>query len=220
MRDSAEPLRRTHASKTEPEEVFVANQLASVTCEKLGLGDDIAFFFKSNEERLEFVIPFMIEGLRNMERCVYIVDDNTVPEILAEFKKAGIDIDAATASGALRVVTKHDTYLRHGIFDPQQMIADLDRDVRFALQHGFLGLRITGEMSWALDLPSALSRLCEYEKELYRHWPAQLAGLCQYNESLFPPDVIETMENCHCAVVRDGNIVRRHTRRPADTLAA
>jgi MEDS: MEthanogen/methylotroph, DcmR Sensory domain len=197
----------------------MANQLAPVIDEKLGLGDDVAFFFKSNEERLKFVIPYMVDGLRNQERCVYIAGENTVPEILAEFMKAGVYIDGATASGALSVVTKHDTYLRHGIFDPQAMIADLDRDVRFALQHGFAGLRVTGEMSWALDLPSALGRLCEYEQELHRHWPAQLAALCQYNESLFPADVIEKMADCHCVVVRDGNIVR-HTRRSADTLLA
>ena len=186
----------------------MANQLGHVA-EELGLGDHVAFFFKTNEERLAFVIPYIVAGINNLERCVYIADENTVPEILAEFKKAGINIDAATANGALSVVTKHDTYLRHGIFDPEKMIADLDRDVRFALQNGFKGLRVTGEMSWALDLPSALSRLCEYEQELYRHWPAQLAGLCQYNESLFPREVIDKMADCHCTVVRDGNITRR-----------
>lgn len=188
--------------------------------EQLGLGDHVAFFFKRNEERLSFVIPYMINGLRNNERCVYIADENTVPEILAEFKKVGIDIDASSASGALSVVTKHDTYLRRGIFDPEKMIADLDGDVKYALQHGFSGLRITGEMSWALDLPSALSRLCEYEQELYRHWPAQLAGLCQYNELSFPSDVIERMAKCHCTVVRDGNIERNHSMSQADILGA
>ena len=187
----------------------MATQFMPAIREELGLGDHVAFFFKSNEERLDFVIPYMVAGIRNLERCVYIVDENTVPEILAEFKKAGIDINAATANGVLSVVTKHDTYLRHGIFDPEKMITDLDRDVKHALQNGFTGLRITGEMSWALDLPSALSRLCEYEHELYRHWPAQLAGLCQYNESLFPSDVIDDMANCHYAIVRGGKVMRR-----------
>jgi hypothetical protein len=180
--------------------------------QELGLGDHVAFFFKNNEERLAFVIPYMIRGLRNLERCVYIADENTVPQIFAEFKDAGIDIHAATASGALSVLTKHDTYLRHGIFEPERMIGELDRDVRFALQSGFVGLRVTGEMSWALDLPSALGRLCEYEQELCRRWPAQLGGLCQYNESIFPAEVVDKIVGCHCAVVRDGSmVVRRHS---------
>ena len=190
----------------------MADQLGGSGSEGLGLGDHAAFFFKSNEERLAFVIPYIVAGLKNLERCVYIVNDNTVPEILGAFRKAGIDIGAATANGALSVVTTHDTYLRHGIFDPAKMTTDLDSDVRLALQNGFAGLRVTGEMSWALDLPSALSRLCEYEQELSRRWPAQLAGLCQYNESVFPRELIDKMADCHCVVVRNGDVVRNGNR--------
>jgi hypothetical protein len=189
---------------------------APVIGEELGLGDHVAYFFKNNEERLAFVIPYMVRGLRNRERCVYIAHENSLTDILAEFMGAGIDIDASTASGALSIVTTHDSYLRHGIFEPEKMIADLDRDVKFARQLGFRGLRVTGEMSWALDLPYALSRLCEYEEELCRRWPDQLGGLCQYNESLFSPDVVERMTGCHCAVVRDGNFLRHHAHRTAD----
>ncbi len=194
----------------------MGTQLAPVIGEELGLGDHVAFFFKNNAERLAFVIPYMVRGLKNRERCVYIAHENTLTDILAEFMEAGVDIDAACASGALSIVTTHDTYLRHGIFEPEKMIADLDRDVRFALQLGFSGLRVTGEMSWALDLPYALSRLCEYEQELCRRWPAQLGGLCQYNESLFAADVVERMAACHCAVVRDGNLIRHHGHKTAD----
>lgn len=191
-------------------------QLAPGIGEELGLGDHVAFFFRKNEERLAFVIPYIVSGLRKNERCVYIADENTVPHILAEFKWAGVDIARATASGALSVVTKYDTYLRHGIFEPEQMIADLDRDVRLALQSGFSGLRVTGEMSWALDLPFALSRLRDYEEELCHRWPTQLAGLCQYNETRFPADVVQRMVACHCMAVRDGKIIRHHTHKEAN----
>ncbi|HEX4006990.1 MAG TPA: MEDS domain-containing protein [Acidobacteriaceae bacterium] len=192
------------------------NQLVPVINEEFGLGDHVAFFFKTNPERLAYVIPWVVSGLKRNERCVYVADENTVPHILAEFRWAGVDIGEATASGALSVVTKHDAYLRHGIFEPERMIADLDRDVGLALQNGFAGLRVTGEMSWALDLPSALGRLCEYEQELCRRWPRQLGGLCQYNETLFPAELVERMAAHHCAVYRDGQILRRHTHGAAD----
>jgi hypothetical protein len=192
-------------------------QIAPAVGEELGLGDHVAFFFKNNSERLNLVIPYILNGLRNFERCVYIADENTVPDILAEFQRAGVDIGDATAKGALSVITKHDSYLRHGIFEPERMITDLDRDVRFALQHGFWGLRVTGEMSWALDLPSALGQLCEYEKELCRRWPTHLGGLCQYNESLFTADVVSKMTGCHCVAIRDGQVVRYHSHAAGDT---
>jgi two-component system, chemotaxis family, sensor kinase Cph1 len=202
-------------SSREKSEEDMAVQSMPLIGEQPGLGDHVAFFFKSNGERLAFVIPYMVRGLENHERCVYIAHENTTSKILADFQHAGVDINAATASGALRVVTKDDTYLRHGIFEPQKMIADLDRDVRSALRDGFSGLRVTGEMSWALDLPSALARLCEYEEDLRRRWPNQLGGLCQYNESLFPADVVERMVGCHWVVVRDGTIIRHHAHKSA-----
>ena len=193
----------------------MAAQIAPVIAEDVGLGDHVAFFFKSNAERLAFVIPYMVRGLKHLERCVYIAHENTTADILASFKDAGVDIDSTTASGALSVVTKEETYLRDGIFEPAKMIADLDRDVRFAIKGGFSGVRITGEMSWALDLPSALSQLCEYEQELRRRWPASLGGLCQYDETLFPADVVGRMAGCHSVVVRGGSIVRHQAYKTA-----
>lgn len=194
----------------------MATQHASLIGEELGLGDHIAFFFKEDSDRAALVIPYMVRGLQHHERCVYVAHENTVADILAEFKDEGVDIEATVASGALKVLTVKETYLRHGIFEPEKMIADLDSDVRDALGAGYLGLRITAEMSWALDLPSALSRLCDYEEDLRRHWPAQLGGLCQYNESLFPGDVVDRMADCHHVVVRDGKVIhhRPHGQHP------
>jgi hypothetical protein len=186
----------------------MAYQLAPANGEELGLGDHAALFFKSNEERLAFVIPYIVKGLGNFERCLYIADENTVPEILDRFAAAGIDVGAATANGALSVITKHDSYLKHGVFEPERMIDDLDREVRLALQSGFSGVRVTGEVSWALDLPSVLLRLCEYEQKLRRHWPSQLSGVCQYDEMLFPDGLLKKMTACHNIVVRDGKIIR------------
>ncbi len=186
----------------------MANQLAPGIGEQLESGTHVAFFFKTNEERLAVVIPYIMRGLRNSERCIYIADENTVSDISARFSEAGINVGEATASGALSIVTKHDSYLRHGVFEPERMIDDLDRDVRLALQNGFSGVRVTGEMSWALDLPSVLVRLCDYEDKLRRHWPSQLSGLCQYDENRFPADVVQRMTGCHGVVVRDGKITR------------
>jgi len=57
------------------------------------------------------------------------------------------------------------------------MVSDLNNEVKHSLEHGFTGLRASGEMSWALDLPSALARLIEYEERLQATWPAEF-GAC------------------------------------------
>lgn len=175
---------------------------------ELGPGEHAAFFFSDNAERFAVAIPYILRGIEAGERCIYIADENSVFQILEEFRRTGLDVDGATARGSLSVVTKHDSYLRHGLFEPKRMIQDFDRDVRLALQRGFSGLRATAEMTWALDLPSALTQLCEYESALLRRWPNYLAGLCQYNETIFSESAVEKMVTCHCTYVRRGKIVR------------
>ncbi|HEX4120746.1 MAG TPA: MEDS domain-containing protein, partial [Verrucomicrobiae bacterium] len=151
--------------------------------DQLKLGDHAALFFKANEERLGYAIPYLIEGLQQNERCLYIADENTVFEVLVRFHQAGVNVRDLQKKGALTVLTKRETYLRHGPFEPEKMIVDLHSEVKYSLEHAFSGLRSTGEMSWALDLPSALGRLIEYEEKLHQRWPAEFGALCQYNET-------------------------------------
>jgi hypothetical protein len=42
----------------------MGSPLAAVIGEELGLGDHVAYFFKSNAERLGFAIPYIVRGLK------------------------------------------------------------------------------------------------------------------------------------------------------------
>lgn len=193
--------------------------------EDLKLGDHAAYFFTTNVERLGFVIPYLVYGLRRNERCMYIAEDNSVPLIYQKLEAAGVDVDTEHRRGALAVLTKRETYLRHGMFEPERMVSDLHKEVRFSLEHGFAGLRASGEMSWALDLPSVLARLVEYEQELQATWPSEFGGLCQYDVTRFPPELIAKMKRIHAVYVEDGRIVRQqekpdYSAQKSATLAA
>lgn len=181
----------------------------SDSIEQLGTGDHVAYFFRSNAERLAFVIPYMVIGLRRGERCMYIADENSVPRICQELQSAGVDVEEEKKRGALNVVTKHETYLRYGMFEPRKMIYDLDREVKLSLDQGFTGLRASGEMSWALELPSAMARLIEYEEQLQAVWPAEFAGVCQYNATRFAPELIAQLKRIHEIYVEDNKIIRQ-----------
>lgn len=176
---------------------------------ELGMGDHVAYFFRANSERLSFVVPYIAMGLRRNERCLYIAEDNSIPSIYRELQYLGIDVDQEQKRGALSVLTKRETYLRHGVFEPEKMIADLNAEVRYSIEHGFTGFRASGEMSWALDLPSALARLTEYEEELQQAWPSEFGAVCQYDETRFPQQIIERMKRIHAVYVENGKIVRQ-----------
>ena len=176
---------------------------------QLRFGDHAALFYADREEQLACVIPFIAEGLRNHEKCLYVANDNGVETILMRLAEAGIDVESALASGALAVVTKEDSYLRHGTFEPSQMTAELVDKTETATGEGFRGFRITGETTWALDLPSALTRLIEYEERIHDQPMGRFIGLCQYDETRFSKQIIDEMVRLHPVVIRRGKLRRR-----------
>jgi len=187
--------------------------------DEIELGDHAALFYRTEEEQLHIVIPFMAIGLERNERCLYIAEDHTPSEIYRKLEEFGVDVHHARENGSLNVVTKHETYLRHGAFEPDKMIVDLCNAVQEAVDSGFTGLRACGELSWALDFPSALAQMIKYEEELEEHFHSKFAALCQYDESRYPVSIIEQMKRLHPVVVRGGEVLRKSPKRVANAAA-
>lgn len=104
--------------------------------------------------------------------------------------------------GALVIETKRETYLRQGTFDPQAVIAFLRETERLALVAGFTGLRVTGEMTWALgsgtDGETDPATVIEYEALLNDFFAeSRSLAICQYKRALFTPDVVEDVLRTH-----------------------
>jgi MEDS: MEthanogen/methylotroph, DcmR Sensory domain len=187
---------------------------------EIQLGDHAALFYRTRTEQLDAVIPFIATGLERNERCLYIAEDNTTSEICRHLQEFGVDVPKVQKSGALSVVTKHETYLRHGVFQPDKMIDDIQNAVQAAVDDGYAGLRASGELSWALDLPSALAQMIQYEEALDEHFYSKFAALCQYDETRYPAYIFEYMKRLHPVVVSDEGLIRKPSRRTGNTVAA
>jgi chemotaxis family two-component system sensor kinase Cph1 len=186
---------------------------------QIQLGDHVAFFYRTKAEQLETVIPFIAIGLERNEKCLYIAEDNTPSEICQYLQEFGVNVQQARKKGALSVVTKHETYLRHGAFQPHKMIGDLCDAVQSSLDEGYTGLRAAGELSWALDLPSALVQMVNYEEELEDHFHSKFAALCQYDQSRYPAYLIERMKSVHPISFSDGKMTRKPSHRVLNSSA-
>jgi hypothetical protein len=137
-----------------------------------------------------------------------------VPLILSKLEDSGVDVEAARKKGALDVLTKHETYLRHGSFEPDKMIADLELDIQAALAKGFSGLRGSGDMSWALDKASSLAKMIEYQTQLYQSFPPNFLAVCHYDENRFPSYVLQQMVEVHSVIIKNGTLARRQPPQP------
>jgi signal transduction histidine kinase len=177
---------------------------------RLDHGDHVCLIYETFEEQMAALVPFFQEGLARGECCAYIVDERTADEVAAALAAEGTDVEAARAGGALLFLTKRDAYLRSGAFDPQAMVAFIQQTQDDALAAGFTGLRVTGEMTWALGSETGCDRLIEYEALINRFFTGSRSlAICQYNRGRFPADIIrDTLRTHPMAVV--GNEVHEN----------
>lgn len=173
--------------------------------ERLNLHDHICLLYKNRDQQFAAAIPFMRIGLERHEKCVYIADENTAAEVLEALRAECDDIDAALDSGSLSIVSKRETYLRQGAFNPDAMIAFLKETTEAAKAAGFAGLRATGEMTWALGPEPGVERLIEYEAKLNDFLPEYDAlAICQYNSDRFDANALLGVIRTHpIAIIGD-----------------
>ena len=206
------------ANQVEPRPLIPLNCLYMLALGSIRAGDHVALIFKTRDEQFRYVCPFISDGLEKNERVLYIAHDNSIPSVLSRLANYGIDTQAAQHRGALQVLTREQSYLRYGIFEPRKMIQDLKAEVDRALQDGFTGLRASGEMTWALDLPEALAQVREYELELHRHFGPRLTGLCQYDQTRFEPEILSDVIRIHPKLIANGRLTENPFHRTPDQL--
>lgn len=164
-------------------------------------GDHAALFYRNRREQFAAVVPYIQIGLERNERCLYIAGDNSLSMVIRAMQDGGIDVATAQKEGRLTIATPEQTYLRHGIFEPERMVEGLREEIEKALADGFTAFRGTGELGWAATLPSALLRLYEYETIFDERLSPYFVALCQYDETLFSKKVISQMMRIHPKVV-------------------
>jgi hypothetical protein len=178
--------------------------------EELCGADHVCVLYTSHEEQLAAVIPFVRGGLKRGERCVYIVDEGPEATIDA-LRDSGIPVDEVIRAGAVLILTKGDTYLKGGNFDPQWMLQFLQDQVAAARATGFTALRITGEVNW-IQTELDAARFLEYEGKVNEIIPQiGLLCMCQYHRHRVGPGMIPGILDTHPRIVETDGIHRNHT---------
>ena len=174
---------------------------------QIGLHDHICLIYESQGEQLAMPVPSIRMGLERGEKCIFIAPEKTLRDVNEGLHAIGIDVDEAMNSGRLAVASQEDTYLRNGHFEPDRMIRFLADSLEPAIASGFSGLRVVGEMTWALGGDLGTGPLIEYEAKLnYFVRDNPVAVTCQYDRNRFSPEVILNVIRTHPIVIY-GNFV-------------
>ncbi|MFB6140827.1 MAG: MEDS domain-containing protein [Halosimplex sp.] len=178
-----------------------------------------ALVYESRDEQLAAVVPFVRQALAENERVMYVTHENSADELVSVFEGAGIDVDGARESGALTFHSPSDTYRSSGAFDAEEMIDYLDERGRAIVEgDDYDRLHITAEMSWVLeDETDALECLVEYERRLNEFYPENpVVGLCQYNRTRFPPELLHDIIRAHPHQVYNATVTQNFAYLPPD----
>lgn len=166
--------------------------------EELNPGDHLCVLYQTDEEHKAIITPYLRSGLENNEKVFYIVDARTSETVLNYLRDDGFEVDPYLKSGQLSMLTVSESYMKGGVFDPDGMIKMLTEETDKALEDGYVALRVTGEMSWALRGLPGSERLIEYETKLNKFFPTNKAlAICQYDCRVFDPEILLDILTTH-----------------------
>lgn len=167
-------------------------------------GDHLCCFYETDEERRVVLAMLLLQGLERGEKACFIGDMQTSQALLAYMEDDGFEVSPYISCGQLGVMSLDETYLREGVFDLDKMIDLLKTETDLALAQGYSALRVTGDMSWALQTPPGSEQIIKYEAKLNQFFPgSKCIGICQYDKRLFPPALLMYVLETHpLAIIR------------------
>jgi len=137
-------------------------------------------------EQLPVVVPFLLDGLRNNWRCLYVGNPRATKMVEQALAREGVSTARETKRKALIFSSERD-HLSGGTFDPRAMVEWLSRSVDEAVQDGYEGLCATGDMRWELGPDDNFEYLAEYEARLEQLFRTKaLRGICLYHRDILP----------------------------------
>ena len=122
-------------------------------------GDHACCLYETEEEHRTVVRSFLLGGLQQGEKVVYIMDGHASDVISGYLTDDGVDVEVCRSSGQLVFLHWKDAYLRDGVFDPERVIQLLRDGGEQIFVGGYAALRVSGEMTWTLLGEAGLLRV-------------------------------------------------------------
>jgi len=171
----------------------------------IGRHDHLSLLFQEEEETVGPVTEFVQGGLTLGERCVCLNLSADLQHLLVS--------EVATPRGNQRapvvMLSKEESFLRGGSFNGEKVLRFFGSLCLTNGTEGFKGTRLVCDMGWVVEEEVGYGRLTEFEAHLnYLAADNQLAILCLYDRTVFPPEVLLEVAKIHSHLHIAGKVCR------------
>jgi MEDS: MEthanogen/methylotroph, DcmR Sensory domain len=173
-------------------------------------GTHMCMIFDDDDERRSVIARFMQSGLDANEVVSYFVDTLTPGELKKTMSEAGVSLPDELDGRQFRVLEAEKAYCPDGTFNIDRMLGVRAENYQRILREGYVGARVTGEMSWARKGLPGSENLVEYEARLNTAEVRQVptTGLCQWDARLFDGETLYQVLCVHPVMIVHGQVLR------------
>jgi signal transduction histidine kinase len=112
-------------------------------------GGHFSVFYETKRDLLDTVASYFRAGLANNEACAWALSDTfTQDEAKRALRLGAPDLDRNMASHGVEILPARAWYIKDGRIDAKRVIGGWRRKLRAALDNGYQGLRVCGDLSW------------------------------------------------------------------------
>jgi hypothetical protein len=145
--------------------------------------DHAILFYENRDDKRDILFTYLKAGLDAGEAAIYVASDEPTHDVARAMEEFGLNVDQYQKKHALRIVDYREWYIIEGEFNVSRVFSQWQRSLREALDGGFKGLRVAGEMS-CFFRHHMLNELVVYERALHRELEVPMEAICAYDDSV------------------------------------
>src|SRR5690554_6247812 len=177
---------------------------------KLSYGDHACLLYNEFQEYRNTTIKFIIEGLKNNDKVICIIEDYPRELLVEDLMKEDINVEDFLKSNQLVITSVNKIYIND--CNPKKTLQYWVEIYKTSEKENFNGLRAIGEIQFTPgEKQETINNLIEYEirvnQELMNLFDNNIY-LCVFNKRKFPIYILEKIINIHPIVINKGNIIK------------
>jgi PAS domain S-box-containing protein len=143
-------------------------------------GTHFCQFYQTKEDLMDILVPYFKAGLENNEFCMWVTSQPLDAEEAKEaLRRAVPDIDYFLDNGQIEIIPYTHWYVKEGVFDSDRVLNGWVEKLNQALDNGYDGLRLKGNISWLEE--KVCNNFAHFEEEIKRIiGNYRMIALCTY----------------------------------------